>query len=340
LLVNVVIVTEMSPFPCVTARESISVVVVVKSQTASCCGEKLCPPKMSGKKLLDPRAGDQSTADGTALFGTSFILDPMEAERIIENLHLFSLNEIGSSEWMQQHEKLEKLNLQAHQSALTHSDEFILESFLTFSKIEFLINDLILIEIWKEYLFPSLLPHLAHKNSMRLYFILYHEATIINLLEIFFYHKHVCESCCGGNGNGDRLIELIDYVARKLTKLNGGYDFRGMDSLDNAISEMKSNLRDPKDFTQTLALETSSSSDELMKHLKEIEFRICISAISMSRFLCEHADNLPLNIISRICDTHDLLMLIVPLVENPPWTRRLTTGRPNFLSLSLSLSLS
>jgi zinc finger MYND domain-containing protein 10 len=291
--------------------------------------------EMSGKKLLDPRgAAGASAGDGGALFGTSFIVDPMEAERIIENLHLFSLIEIGSSEWMQQHEKLERLNLQAHQSALTHSDEFILESFLTFSKIEFLINDLILIEIWKEFLFPLLVSPLAGKNSMRLYFILYHEATVINLLEIFFYHKHVCEACGAGAGAGDRLIELIDYVARKLTKLNGGYDFRGMDTLDNAIAEMKSNLlvQDTKDFSSHLATVSSSSSslspaDELLKHFKEIEFRICISSISMSRFLCEHADNMPLNVISRICDTHDLLMLIVPLVENPPWTRRLTTGK-------------
>jgi zinc finger MYND domain-containing protein 10 len=36
---------------------------------------------------------------------------------------------------------------------------------------------------------------------------------------------------------------------------------------------------------------------------------------------------MPLNVISRITDTHDLLMLLVPLIENPPWTRRLEDGK-------------
>lgn len=280
------------------------------------------------KKLLDPRINNNNNSNNdnininnngiTSSFGTPFIVDPMEAERIVENLILFKLEDVGSSLWMQQHEKLEKLNLQAHQSALSQSDEFILESILTFSKIEFLINDLLVIEAWKEYVFPILLERLAGRNSMRLYFILYHEATIINLLEIFLYHKHVCES------GGERLLELVDYVARKLTKLNGGYDFRGMDSLDNTISQIKLNLKDSKEFTDTL--QSNSPIEELNRHFKEIEFRVCISTISIARFLSEHSDNLPLSVISRICDTHDLLMLIIPLIENPPWTRRLTTG--------------
>jgi hypothetical protein len=36
---------------------------------------------------------------------------------------------------------------------------------------------------------------------------------------------------------------------------------------------------------------------------------------------------LPLSVVSRISDTHDLLMLLIPLIENPPWTRRLPTGK-------------
>jgi hypothetical protein len=44
--------------------------------------------------------------------------------------------------------------------------------------------------------------------------------------------------------------------------------------------------------------------------------------------LCEHADALPLSAISRITDTHDLLVLFIPLIENPPWTRRMPdTGK-------------
>ena len=65
---------------------------------------------------------------------------------------------------------------------------------------------------------------------MRVYFILYHEATLVNLFEILLYHKHVCESI------GEKMIELVDFCARKLTRLNGGYDFRGLEPAANAAS--------------------------------------------------------------------------------------------------------
>jgi zinc finger MYND domain-containing protein 10 len=47
---------------------------------------------------------------------------------------------------------------------------------------------------------------------------------------------------------------------------------------------------------------------------------------TIARFICEHADALPLSVVSRIADVHDYLMLIVPLIENPPWTRRHPDG--------------
>ena len=49
--------------------------------------------------------------------------------------------------------------------------------------------------------------------------------------------------------------------------------------------------------------------------------------ISHFRFICEHSDVMPLSVASRITDTHDFLILTVPLIENPPWTRRLDSGK-------------
>lgn len=51
---------------------------------------------------------------------------------------------------------------------------------------------------------------------MRLYFTLYHEATLANLLKIAMFHGHICEQ------GGDLLIELADYCARKMTLLISG----------------------------------------------------------------------------------------------------------------------
>lgn len=90
-----------------------------------------------------------------------------------------------SYSWMHQHECLEKLNMQAHQSAKNNTDEFILEAFITFDKLHVLIYDLLCIEAWKEYLLPLLIDEIVErKATMRTYFILYHEATVVNLLEV------------------------------------------------------------------------------------------------------------------------------------------------------------
>lgn len=271
--------------------------------------------KMSStQRALDPRGKE---GDGeSSIFSMAPIVDPLEAERQVESLRKFNIEEVGCSEWMHQHEKLEKLNLQAHQSAMTQSDEYILESILTFDKLQVLIHDLLIIEAWKEFVYPELSDRLAGRNSMRTYFIFYHEATVINLLECFLYHKHVCEA------GGEKTLELVDYCARKLSRLNGGYDFRNVDSVAKGFAGASADSA--KDFA--LALESRTPLEELSQHFTEIEFRVCISACSVARFLCEHADVVPLSVLSRITDAHDLLMLFVPLIENPPWSRRLDNG--------------
>jgi zinc finger MYND domain-containing protein 10 len=259
--------------------------------------------KLKHMKIED----DDETTAKYASIGT--ILQPYEAEMLIEKLKKFSIHEIGNSEWIEQHRVLERINMQAHASALSNSDEYVLETLLTFDKIEVIIHELLIIEIWKEYVYPHLLDRLAGKNSMRIYFILYHEATLVNLLEVVLYHKHIIEA------NGDKMFELVDYCARKLTRLNSGYDFRSQEP--STATAAKTAIEFAKD------LESKSPIDELTKHFTEIEFQVCISAVGLARFLCEHAEVLPLNIISRINDTHDFLVLLLPLIENPPWTRRI-----------------
>lgn len=54
------------------------------------------------------------------------------------------------------------------------------------------------------------------KCAMRLYFVLYHEATLANFLEIVMFHGHVAEQA------GDLLVELVDYCSRKMTRLISG----------------------------------------------------------------------------------------------------------------------
>ena len=53
--------------------------------------------------------------------------------------------------------------MQAHINAIMRSDEFIMESLVTFDKIQILIYDLLVTEVWKQKVLP-----LIKKNIMKL----------------------------------------------------------------------------------------------------------------------------------------------------------------------------
>eukprot|EP01031_Cornospumella_fuschlensis_P026726 gene26726-32295_t len=249
--------------------------------------------------------------------GLPIVIDANEAERYIESLKCFQLGEVGSKAWMEQHRKMEKLNLQAHHNAMSNSDEYIMEAILTFNKIPVLIHDLLLIEAWKESVYPLLKEELSGKNNMRLYFVLYHEATVVNMLEIFLYYKHFVEA------GGEMMIELIDYIARKIVRLNNGSSEFRLRDLSQEVS-----ASEPEAAKKLAsALEARTPLEELNHHFQDIEFRVCISAVALARFLSEHAEVLPLSCQSRMTDTHDYLVLLIPLIEQPPWTRRTSAGK-------------
>ena len=205
--------------------------------------------------------------------------------------------------------------MQAHQSAASNNEEFVLEAILTFDKLDVLIHDLLVIEAWKENVYSEILDQVAGRNSMRVYFVMYHEATLINLFEVLLYHKHICQQ------GGDKMLELVDYIARKLTRLQSGYDFK-TNANANAKSPVTSENASERAKEMAAELEKRTPKDDLAQHLTDIEFKVCISACTIARFLAEHADSMPLNVVSRITDVHDYLVLMIPLIESPPWTRR------------------
>ena len=155
-------------------------------------------PKSQWSVPEERLGGIEIAQDRDESFGGAHTPSVDEAERIVENLTEFDLQDVGNKQWLEQHGQIEKLNQQAHASARDKSDEFVLEAFLTFDKLGTLIYDLILIETWRERVYPLLVEHLVgggeneatRSRAMSAYFVLYHEATVVNLLECLCYHAH------------------------------------------------------------------------------------------------------------------------------------------------------
>ena len=122
------------------------------------------------------------------------------------------------------------------------------------------------------------------------------------------YHKHACEAF------GDSIVDLVDYCARRLTTL----------AMRGYFPENAEAPKTPKEFAAELEARTAAT--ELKQQEKDIEFDACASSLTLVRYFCEHLDDLSVSVAARVLETHDLLMLLVPAIENPPWTRRRPDG--------------
>eukprot|EP00397_Hematodinium_sp_SG-2012_P048327 GEMP01055321.1.p1 GENE.GEMP01055321.1~~GEMP01055321.1.p1 ORF type:complete len:497 (+),score=90.20 GEMP01055321.1:41-1492(+) len=230
----------------------------------------------------------------------ALLLTPFEAEHYVESLERFQIQDVGSSKWLTQHEHIEKLNQLAHAQAKDGTDEFVVDYLQTHDKIKVLIYDLLLCEIWREHMYPRLLSHIAPMSSLRNYIPLYHEASCINLLECSLFHATSAEAA------GDAIVDLIDYIYRRLVYL----------------------VHTPNQELTARPPETSKEAGEwtneevLEQQRVDTDFQVSMCAVSVLRFLTDHRASVPLTVTSRLMETHDVLLLLVPLMEKAPWVRK------------------
>ncbi|XP_071784356.1 zinc finger MYND domain-containing protein 10-like [Asterias amurensis] len=236
--------------------------------------------------------------------GTSVLLSS-EAEAYVESLEVIPIKDIGSPKWMKQHEYLEKLNIQAVLHASANEDEYIKELLIQHQKIPVIITDLICTEVWQQKVFSIIKRmNFEPRTTIPLYMSLYHEATLVNLLETILYHKEPCEAA------EDCILDIIDYCYRKITYLI-------------ARQEAEEDEDDNEDATPKKAsdIQEAGGMEELKKQENQIQFDVSIKAVSILRFITDHIADLSLSVTSRILNTNDFPCLMVQLVENPPWTK-------------------
>jgi zinc finger MYND domain-containing protein 10 len=187
-------------------------------------------------------------------FGIDEVITPFEMQHLISSLGRVDITLFGSKEWLKHHEKVEKLNNQGHRNAMNNNEKGMVEDFVTGvdsgeNKVDTLIYDLLVTETWKENVFPLVKESLTKSFSLKTYMLMYHEATVANLIEILMFHREAMED------SQDSVLELIDYCYRKLVWL--------MNLGDNK----------PKEF-QGKDLMNQTREDELKRQYVEIQFSI------------------------------------------------------------------
>jgi zinc finger MYND domain-containing protein 10 len=130
--------------------------------------------------------------------------------------------------------------------------------------------------------------------------LLYHEATVVNLLEVLMFHREAIEDC------QDSMIELISYCYRKFLWLM--------------------NLGDAKPKDQGKDLLKQTREDENKRQFIEIQFSCAIICISIVRFICDNLSSLNMPIVHQMTEVNDIPCILIPLLEEKPWLRTNSRG--------------
>jgi len=95
-----------------------------------------------------------------------------EVEGYVRSLECLPLTAVGSDRWSTQHDHLEQLNIQAHADAQAGKhDEYVVEQFVAQDKVATLVHELLVIEAWKEKVFPLLIDHLSPVTAVKAYIV-------------------------------------------------------------------------------------------------------------------------------------------------------------------------
>lgn len=227
------------------------------------------------------------------------IIQPSEYDIYINSIKPFQVNEIGTRDWFDSHEILIKFNQQAIIEAASHREEMVKELFVLNGKLKYLVHEAYCVFVWRTKVLSKLaLTECDVKSTFILYSILYHEGAAISLLELLLYHENGCQAL------GDSAIDLIDYCAQAIVQVIGL----------THLKHVHENI-DPK----KLSLE--SAGDELERQKRDLLYKIGLRCLTILSFIADKIDTMPISVIRRMVNTHDVPCLMSEVLHCQPWIR-------------------
>lgn len=226
------------------------------------------------------------------------IVHPEEIDFFIQSIREFQVIEIGGKSWIEAHERILKLNHQATIEASENREEVVKELLIIQDKLPTLVHEAYCILVWRTKVLPKLQQREDISATFFMYTVLFHESTVMSLLETVLYHESSCESL------GDVVIDLIDYCVHGVTQLIGlchaGHHQRKFDE--------KSELK---------------PAEELEGQKNDVLFAIGMKCITILSYLIDKIGSLTVSAARRVTQTHDVPCLLSELLAVRPWLRRI-----------------
>ena len=255
------------------------------------------------------------------------LMTQFESEEIIsKKINEISLDMIGSGEFIQHHAYLNKLNMQEMKNILTGGEDIIMTQFIDHDKLKLLIKELYTVNTFKEKIYPSIKDKIIKLCSIKTYFILYHEAVLVNLLENFLYSITACQAA------EDYLVDIIEYSYKMISKYIA-YKMKNPDDTLNygnnsSLFGNNQKLNEELSLEEKIKLINEQVKDkendikEMEDKFREIEFGIAMSCINILRYISDHLEQLPFPVRHHMMNVKDVPVLFVTLMELRPWRRK------------------
>ena len=152
--------------------------------------------------------------------GDHTFISPHEAIFLASKLHPLPPSDYGNADWIEQHQALESLSLQAHADARCQRDECVKAALVAGqgAAMSALVVDLLVSEAWTQRAFPLLKDHIArHLDSVLGFTLVQRESAVAALLQVALHHPDAAHAL-----SDDAQLELCDWCARKLAYLDRG----------------------------------------------------------------------------------------------------------------------
>uniref|UniRef100_A0A182Q634 MYND-type domain-containing protein n=1 Tax=Anopheles farauti TaxID=69004 RepID=A0A182Q634_9DIPT len=230
---------------------------------------------------------------------------PCDIDAFVGSIRPFQVEDIGSKSWIEQHEVLLKLCQQACIEATTKQEEVVKEQLVVEGKLATLIHELHCVLVWRTEILPRLLKLKDPDATFLLYSVIYHELNVCSLLETILYHRNSCEAV------GSDALDLIDYCAGRIGQLIG------------LLANGYNNCNDDPPSEELL---NESISEEVVRMGRGMDFRIGMKCLSISSYLVDGLEKLPLSAAGRLVRTHDFPCLIAEVLHAKPWLQRNRDG--------------
>ena len=255
------------------------------------------------------------------------LMTQFESEEIIsKKIKEISFETIGSSEFIEHHALLNKLNMQEMKNILTGGEDIIMTQFIDHDKLKLLIKELYTINTFKEKVYPTIKDKIIKLCSIKTYFILYHEAVLVNLIENFLYSITACQAA------EDYLVDVIEYaykmiskyVAYKMKNPDDTLNYGNNTSLfGNNKADEELSLEEKIKKINEQVKDKENDIKEMEEKFKEIEFGIAMSCINILRYISDHLEQLPFPVRHHMMNVKDVPILFVTLMELRPWRRKI-----------------